>query len=155
MFEYLKSKIRNNGITFLQETYSSEKSQNEFKGELYFSHGTTSSCGVMTGFITTKKFSVSKTCKDSKGRILIVEVKIEEVPFILVNLYNANADVEQLKTLCEFDLLLDDFSIDDSKNIFFAGDFNLYFDSTLEASDNSPTLKKSVLQRSYNLYNII
>ena len=29
---------------------------------------------------------------------------IEEAPFILVNLYNANTKVEQLKTLCELDL---------------------------------------------------
>ena len=92
MFEYLKNKILNNGILVLQETHSSENSYNawhdEIKGELYFAYGTTNPCGVMIGFITTKKFSVSKTSKNSEGRILIVEVIIEEVPFILVNLYN-------------------------------------------------------------------
>ena len=66
--------------------------------------------------------------KGSKGRILIVEV----VAFILVNLYNANTEVEQLKTICELDLLLDDFLLDDSKNIVIAGDLNLFFDSNLE-----------------------
>ena len=40
---------------------------------------------------------------------------------------------------------------DDSKNIIFAGDLNLFFDSNLEASSRSPTLKKGLLQRSYNL----
>ena len=132
MFEYLKSKIHNNCIIFLQERHSSENSQNEwhneFKGEPYFFHGTANSCSVLIGFITTKKFSVSKMSKDSKGRILIVEV----VAFILVNLYNANTEVEQLKTICELDLLLDDFLLDDSKNIVIAGDLNLFFDSNLE-----------------------
>ena len=88
---------------------------NEFKGELHFSHGTTSSCGVMIGFITTKKKFVTTTSKDSKGSILIVEVTIKEVPFILDNSYNAKIKVKQLKTLCELDLLLDDFLLDDSK----------------------------------------
>ena len=95
----------------------------------------------MIGFIITKKFSVSKTSKDSKGRILIVEVTTEEVPFISVNLYNANTEVERLKTLSELDLLLDDFLLDDCKTVIFAGDLNLFFDSNLEASGSSPTLK--------------
>ena len=146
MFEYLKNKILNNGILVLQETHSSENSYNEWhdeiKGELYFAHGTTNSCGVMIGFITTKKFSVSKTSKNSEGRILIVEVIIEEVPFILVSLYNANTKVEQLKTLCELDLLFYDFLLDDTKNIIFVGDLNLFFLSNLEPSGDSPTLNK-------------
>ena len=66
--------------------------------------------------------------KGSKRRILIVEA----VAFILVNLYNANTEVQQLKTICELDLLLDDFLLDDSKNIVIAGDLNLFFDSNLE-----------------------
>ena len=93
-----------------------------------FFHGTANSFSVLIGFITTKKFSVSKMNKDSKRRILIVEV----VAFILVNLYNANTEVQQLKTICELDLLLDDFLLDDSKNIVIAGDLNLFFDSNLE-----------------------
>ena len=47
VFKYLKSKIFNDGIICLQETHSSEntrdKWKNDFKGELYFSHGTTNS----------------------------------------------------------------------------------------------------------------
>ena len=69
-----------------------------------------------------KKVSVSKTSKDSKGRILNVEVTIEEVPLILVN-YTI---LKQSKTLCELDLLLNDFMLDDSKNMF-AGDLNWWF----------------------------
>ena len=75
----------------------------------------------MIRFKTTKTLFVSKNSKDSKGRILIFEVKIEEVSFILVNIYNASTEVEQLKTLCKLDLLLDDFLLDDSQNIVIAG----------------------------------
>ena len=151
MFEYLKSKICNNGMVFLQETHSSENSQsewhNDFNGEIYFSHGTTNSCGVMIGFITTKKICVNKISQDTKGRILIIDVSIDDMPFILVNLYNANTEAEQLLTLCEFDHLLDDFLLDNSKNIVFAGDLNLFFDPNLEASGGSPTLKKKSVSK--------
>ena len=54
MFEYFREKTSNNGIIFLQETHSSEDTfndwRNDFKGEVFFSHGLTSSCGVMTGY---------------------------------------------------------------------------------------------------------
>ena len=138
MFEYFRSKIHNHGMVFLQETDSSEKSQNkwhnEFKEELHFSHGKNNSCGVMIWFINTKKHFGSKTSKASKGRIPIIEITIEEVHFILVNLYNANTQVEQIKTLCELGLLLDEFLLDDSKTIIIAGDLNLLFYSNLETS---------------------
>ena len=146
VFKYLKSQIFNNGIICLQETHSSEntrdKWKNDFKGELYFSHGTTNSCGVMIGFTPTKKISVSKVSKDNNGRILIVEVTIEDSAFLIINLYNANTEPEQIKTFCELDKLLDDFLLDESKNIIMVGDLNLFFDSSLEASGGSPTLKK-------------
>ena len=52
MFEYLK-KIANNGTLFLQETHSSNDTvinwRDDFKGELFFSNGTTNSCGVIIG----------------------------------------------------------------------------------------------------------
>ena len=47
-FKYFKNKIGHRGILFLQETHSSiytEKQWNdEFKGQLYFSHGKTNLC---------------------------------------------------------------------------------------------------------------
>ena len=92
------------------------------------------------GFITTKYVSVIRTSKYSKGKINIIEVTIKEVTFILVNLYNANIEVEKLKTLWELDLFLEDFLLDDSKNIAIAEDLNLSFKSKLEASGGSPTL---------------
>ena len=99
MFEYFKGKIVNSGIIFLQETHSSEDTFNEWQDnfkELFFSHGTTSSCGVMIGYLGSKKFSVNKICKDDNGRVLIVEAEIETETFILLNLYNPNSETEQL-----------------------------------------------------------
>ena len=54
MFEYFREKISNHGI-FLQETHSSEdtinKWRNDFNGEFFYSHGSTSSCLVMIGYL--------------------------------------------------------------------------------------------------------
>ena len=90
-------------------------------------YGTTSSCGVVICYLGNKKFSVNKICKDNIGRVLIIEAEIETGTFILLNLYNPNSETEQLQTLSNVDLLLSDFSLDDTKIIVFAGDFNLVF----------------------------
>ena len=97
MFEYFREKIANNGILFLQETHSSHDTViswcDDFKGELFFSHGTTNSCSVMIGYLGSNKIKV-RIKNDSQGRILIVDADIDEETFVLINLYNANTEME-------------------------------------------------------------
>ena len=102
-------------------------------GRLIFLHGITSSCGVVIRYLSKKKFSVNKICKDNNCRVLIIEADIETEMFILLNLHNSNSETEQLQTLSAVDLLLSDFSLDDTKTIVFAGDFNLFFNQKIEA----------------------
>ena len=152
MSEYFKGEIVNNGIIFLQETHSSENTFNEwwdeFRGELFFSHGTTSSCGVMIGYLGSKKFSVNKICKDNNSRVLIIEAEIEAGTFILLNLYNPNSETGQLQPLSDNDLLLSEFSLDDTKTIVFARDFNLIFNQKIEATGGNPVLNKKSISKS-------
>ena len=147
MFEYFREKISNNGIIFLQETHSSENTfnnwGNDFKGEVFFSHGSTSSCGVMIGYLGSKKFQLNKINKDDHGRILIVDANIDDQNFVLINFYNANTESEQINTICELNQLLDDCYLDSTKKVVLAGDFNLFFDASLEALGGNPTLKKN------------
>ena len=152
MFEYFREKIsKNNGIIFLQETHSCENTyndwRNDFKGDLFFSHGTTNSCGVMIGYLGNNNFHVNKIKSDSQGRILIIDTDIDNQNFVLINLYNANVESEQLKTLCELDQLLSDFCLDSNKKVVFAGDFNLFFNADLEASGGNPILKKKSISK--------
>ena len=90
----------NNGVIFPQETHSTENTfsewRDDFKGEVFFSYGTTSSCGVMIGYVGSKKVSFNKICKYNNGRVLIIEAEIETGTFILLNLYNLNSKTEQL-----------------------------------------------------------
>ena len=64
MFDYFREKIANSGILFLQETHSSDAHDtiinwhDDFKGELFFSHGTTNSCRVMIRYLGSKKIKL-------------------------------------------------------------------------------------------------
>ena len=149
MFEYFREKISNNGIMFLQEIHSSEDTfnnwQNDFKEEV-----SASSCGVMIGYLGSKRFKLSKINKDNHGRILIVNANIDDQNFVLINFYNANTELEQINTICELNQLLDDCYLDSTKKVVLAGDFNLFFDASLEALEGNPTLKKNRSQRFCN-----
>ena len=105
----------------------------------------------MIGYLSGTKFSVNKICKDNNGRVLIIESEIETETFILLNLFNPNSETEQLQTLRDVGLLLSDVSLDDTKTIVFAGDFNLHFNMKKEATGGNPILKKSPFQKFYKL----
>ena len=82
MFEQCREKIANNGILFLQETHSSHDAviywRDDFKGGLLFSHGTTNSCGVMTGYLGSNKIKVNRIKNDNQGRVLVVDADNDE-----------------------------------------------------------------------------
>ena len=101
--EYLKNYVTSDGFIFLQETHSSVKDEkiwnDEFGGQLFFSHGKTNSCGVAIGFVGTKALNILNIRRDNLGRILVIEVKIDDSVFVLINICNDNTESEQLHTL--------------------------------------------------------
>ena len=88
----------------------------------------------MTGYLGNNKIKINKIKNHNQGRILIVDADTDEEIFVLINLYNANTETEQIKTICDLDQLLSDFCLDSNKKKVLAGDFNLLFDPSLEAS---------------------
>ena len=48
-------------------------------------------------FFGNLRFSVSKQVADKSGRILILDVNIDEIRYVLANIYNANTEVEQVQ----------------------------------------------------------
>ena len=157
MFEYFREKIANNGILFLQKTYTSHDIvinwRDDFKCELFFfSHGTTNSCGLMTRYLGSNKNKFNRIKNDNQGRILMVDAAIDEETFVLINLYNANTEIEQIKTIYELDQLLSVFCLDTNKKVILAGDFNLLFDPSLEASGGKPALKKKSISKLLQIF---
>ena len=76
-----------------------KKWNDEFKGKLLFSHGQSNSCRVAVGFIGNTSCEVSNKKQDESGRTLILDVKVSNNDFLLINPYNTNKESEQLNTL--------------------------------------------------------
>ena len=72
-------------------------------------------------------------------------MKVGDNDFILINLYDANKESEQLNTLSTLYNLLDDITDLHCKEIILGGDFNIFFNVTYEAHGGNPKIKnKSV-----------
>ena len=148
MFEYFREKIPNNGnysyrklipLMMLSSTYVTV-----LKVDCFFSNRTTNSCGVMIGYLGSNKTKVNKTKIDNQGRILIVDPGIDKERFVLINLYHANAEIVQIETTYELNQLLSDFCLNSDENVILPGDFNLFYDPSLEASGGKAALKKNL-----------
>ena len=94
---------------------------------------------------------------DNDGRILILDVTINDVNFVLINLYNANTETEQVSVLNNLSSLLEKFDVTLEKKVILAGDFNLFLNSKLDVKwENLLSKKKSLaklipLKESYDL----
>ena len=60
----------------------------------------------------------------------------------MINLYNANAETEQVFVLNNLSSLLENFDVMLEKNLILAGDFNLFLNSKLDAKEGKPVIKK-------------
>ena len=153
IFENLKSKVDSNEVLFLQETHSCEKDEkkgnDDFKGTLFFSHGTTNSCRVAIGYSGRRSFILEERKTDKNGCLLLLDVAVDEQNFVRVNLYNANTVKDQLNTINELSGILKGVNNINAKQIILGGDFNLYFDSLLESQGGNPISKKIYCQNEW------
>ena len=119
-------------------TDSEKQWKEEFKGQLYFSHRKTNSCGVLIAFFGNLNVVVKNQFKDNHGRILILEVAIDDTEYLLVNIYNANTEQEQLKILHNLSVLLEKSDSFCCKNVIV----NFFFNKKLECKGGNFCLKK-------------
>ena len=151
LFEYLRKHVIPNGFVFLQETHSTKNDEkqweDEFKGQLFFSHGKSNSSGVAIGFYGAKKLELLDKCSDKAGRILLLDVKIDDTVFVLVNIYNASTENDQLQTVPDLNYILGNINDIETKNIILGGDFNVFLNLSLEASGGNPVLKKKSIAK--------
>ena len=152
VFNFIKNKLHS-GICFFQEFHSTPECEkvwkNEWGGKIFYSHGTSNSTGVAIGFSENLNININehKISRDELGRVLIIEATYDDKNFLLINLYNANNEkdqVEVLDTLCK---LLDNHNTDGDCHTILSGDFNIIFDTILDASGGSPSLKKKTIAK--------
>ena len=86
-------------IFFLQETYSTREIENnwrkQWKGEMFFSHGSSHSRGVLVLIRNNLDFKIRSTKVDSQGRYIFLEAYIQDSPYFLLNIYAPNKFSEQ------------------------------------------------------------
>ena len=97
---------------------------------MFYSHGTTKLCGAAFAFLGSKFLEVVKT-KNNRGRIFIFDIKICDKELILVN------NEKHWKRVDRYSLkpseMLNSIPNIISKNAILGGDFNLFFNTLLEA----------------------
>jgi len=104
--------------------------EKQWKGEMFFSHGTNHCRGVLILVKDRLDFKLQSVKSDSEGCYILLEALIQDSPFVLLNIYAPNKSTEQ----CDFfnkiaeelksSLTFSDFSL------VVGGDFNVIFGKT-------------------------
>ena len=87
----------------------------------------------MICFIGYKKLIIRNKLSDYDGRILILDVDIDNKNFTLINLHDISTKAKQLKTLSKLTDMLTKPHLTQNDNIIFAGNYNLLFNVKLES----------------------
>ena len=82
-----------------------------------------------------------------KGLLLVLDTRIDSSDFLLINIYNANTEKEQVSVLNELSSILSNFENTLNHNVIFAGDFNIFFDASLDAKGATPALKSRSINK--------
>ena len=88
---------------------------------------------------------------DKKGRVLVLDARIDDFDFLLINIYNANTEKEQVSVLNELTTILSNFENIHNHNVFLAGDFNIFCNASLDAKGGAPILKSRSINKPIEL----
>lgn len=145
-------------IVFLQETFSTKdvqtKWRSEWGGQVFYSHGSNHSKGVMILINPNFNIQIQRTIHDKSGRFLILKASIEESDVVFVNVYAPNDNASQITFYKILQDRLKEFSDD---NLIIAGDFNCPL-SPLDKRGGKTVFKKNnvrnEIQKLISLYDL-
>lgn len=142
----------------MQETYSTAEVEhrwkNEWGGQVFYSHGTPHSRGVMVLIRPGFDAKITNVERDNIGRFMLVEATIEDAPFKLINIYSPNNEEPQvhfynyLKNMLTANCKSDD-------NILLGGDFNIPFDPYMDRKSEVPFHQSQKYRNIINTLNLI
>ena len=150
-------------ITFLQETCSTPEILTDWKfqwrGEMIYSHGSNHSRGVLVLINEQLQFELKNTVIDDNGRYILLEMTIQDSPFLLLNLYAPTKLNEQVAFFEEILSIIQTTSFDAECRIIMGGDFNVHLDAALDNSGGKIETKSTVkkiqdIMLEYNLIDI-
>ena len=112
---------------------------------MIFSHSQLDSGGggVLIAFCEAVNYKITEQYSDSNGRYTVLNVLLNNVPFILVNYYVQNYETDQLKLSEELSHIFDQLdTLENTTLIWGRGgggrDFNTIFDTDLDAAGGTP-----------------
>jgi len=157
LFNRFKDTVKHKGFILLQETHSDndiEKTWNEEFGndnQLFFSHGSSNARGACIGVVGNFGQEITNKITDNNGRLIILEAKINDCKFIIVNIYNENTEAEQVILWDSLFQHLENLHVSNETNLIIGGDFNLFFDDKLEAKGGNPNMKRISISHFFKL----
>ena len=78
---------------------------------------------------------------------MVIELKIDNSVFVLINIYNANTESAQLHTLNDLINILEIFEDIPNKSVVSGGDLNVILKPPLESEDCKPAIKKKTIAK--------
>ena len=95
----------------------------------------------------TKALNILNIKRDNLGRILIIEVNIDDSVFLLIIIYNANTEPEQLQSLQDLINILETFEDIQNKSVVLGSDFNVTLNPFLDSEGGKPTIEKKAIAK--------
>ena len=117
----------------------------QFPGEFFSSHGSNHSCGVAILVHKSLDFKLISLRIDNEGRYLILEAIIQEMRFVLINIYEPNKTSNQSSYFLALSELIPVEHLRESNHKFLiGGDFNVALQPSLDCSGGNTTIKESI-----------
>ena len=92
-----------------------------------FSHGSANARGVAVLIRSSLDIVIQHEHCDSKGRLLMLNAKIKDKNYFLINLYGPNKDAEPVRFYQDLSITLRGIDLDSDSNLIVGGDFNRPF----------------------------
>ena len=98
---------------------------NDFSCPVFLFYSASSSCAVLISCLHKSSFDLNKQKIDIIKIILILHITLDVAQYILINLYNANTETEQVNILGKLQNLLKNLDNFQNKYMIFDDNFNI------------------------------
>lgn len=147
-FERMKER---GDICFLQETHSTEIDvlhwNNEWNGNVFYSHGSSNSKGVIILVRQSLEFNCLDIVSDSNGRYILMKCEVQGQTFMLCNIYAPTHEKEHSIFLEKLKAEIITLCHGNDYPCLFGGDLNFVTDISLDRDGGNPHLwNKSVAE---------
>lgn len=137
-------------IIFVQETHWTDEKKSaieqDWDGDIIFNHGTQNACGVAILINARLDYQLQHLKRNSHGRVLAIELTIDDTTINLVNIYAPPTHLERRS----FFQQLETFLSDQNENIL-GGDFNCIADPKIDKLGGNPDARQSANKQLLNI----